>query len=316
MGAPSEMPENGQAPASAVTGANGGAARQEELEKRAGVLIEALPYIRSFAGKSFVIKYGGSAMADPALQEALMTDLVLLKYVGLHPVIVHGGGGQLSQWMRRLGMEPRFVEGLRVTDAETVQLARMVLVGSVNQEIVALINRLGGCAVGLSGVDANLVVARKRRLPGNDAVDLGFVGEVEKVNPELIHLLVREGYIPVISSIGVGLASEPYNINADTVAGEVAAALKADKLILLTDVRGVLEDPSDPATLISTLDIEQARHLITGRAVKEGMIPKLEACIRALEAGVPRAHIIDGRRRHALLLELFTDRGIGTMVVG
>ncbi|BAS27101.1 acetylglutamate kinase [Limnochorda pilosa] len=295
---------------------SGGPLGQSELERRAGVLIEALPYIRSFAGKSFVIKYGGSAMSDPALQQAVITDLVLLKYVGLHPVVVHGGGGRLSQWMRRLGMEPRFVEGLRVTDAETMQLAQMVLVGSVNQEIVALINRMGGRAVGLSGTDGNLIVARKRQTPGKEAVDLGFVGEVEKVNAGLIHLLERDGYIPVISSIGVGLSGEPYNINADTVAGEVAAALKADKLILLTDVRGVMEDPADPGTLISTLDVEQARHLVTGHAVKEGMIPKLEACVKALEAGVPRAHIIDGRREHALLLELFTDRGIGTMVVG
>lgn len=286
-----------------------------ELERRAEVLVEALPYIRSFAGKSFVIKYGGSAMIDPALQQQVMTDLVLLKYVGLHPVIVHGGGGQISQWMHRLGMEPRFVEGLRVTDAETIRLAQMVLVGSVNQELVALINRLGGRAVGLSGTDGDLIVARKRRLPGREDVDLGYVGEVEHVNAGLIHLLEQQGYIPVISSIGVGPGGEPYNINADTVAGEVAAAIKADKLILLTDVRGVLADPADPSTLISTLDLEQAHRLVTGRAVREGMIPKLEACIRALEAGVFRAHIIDGRRRHALLLELFTDRGIGTMVV-
>lgn len=285
-----------------------------ELERRAQVLVEALPYIRSFAGKSFVIKYGGSAMVDPALQQQVMTDVVLLKYVGLHPVIIHGGGGRISQWMQRLGMEPRFVAGLRVTDAETMRLAQMVLVGNVNQEIVALINRLGGPAVGLSGADGGLIVARKRRLPGQEDVDLGYVGEVERVNAGLIHLLEDQGYIPVISSIGVGPGGEPYNINADTVAGAVAAAIQADKLILLTDVRGVLEDPADPSTLISTLSLEQARRLVKEPHVQGGMIPKLEACIQALEAGVPRAHIIDGRRPHALLLELFTDRGIGTMM--
>lgn len=285
-----------------------------ELERRAQVLVEALPYIRSFSGKSFVIKYGGSAMVDPALQQQVMTDVVLLKYVGLHPVIVHGGGGRISQWMERLGMEPRFVAGLRVTDAETMRLAQMVLAGNVNQEIVALINRLGGRAVGLSGADGELIVARKRRLPGQEDVDLGYVGEVERVNAGLIHLLEEQGYIPVISSIGVGPEGEPYNINADTVAGAVAAAIRADKLILLTDVRGVLEDPADPGTLMSTLSLEEARRLVKGPQVRGGMIPKLEACIQALEGGVPRAHIIDGRRPHALLLELFTDRGIGTMV--
>lgn len=285
------------------------------LEQRAQVLVEALPYIRSFAGKSFVIKYGGSAMVDPGLQQQVMTDVVLLKYVGLHPVIVHGGGGEISRWMERLGMEPRFVEGLRVTDGETMRVVQMVLVGSVNQALVTLINRLGGRAVGLSGADGDLILARKRRFPGREDLDLGYVGEVERVNAGLIRLLEEQGYIPVISSIGVGPDGEPYNINADTVAGAVAAAIRADKLILLTDVRGVLQDPADPASLISTLDLEEARRLVREGLVGGGMIPKLEACIQALEGGVPRAHIIDGRRRHALLLELFTDRGIGTMVV-
>lgn len=289
--------------------------------QKAEVLIEALPYIRTFFGKTFVIKYGGSAMTDPELKKAVMLDVILLKYVGLNPVIVHGGGPEISRTMERMGKEPVFVGGHRVTDAETMEIVQMVLVGKVNQEIVSLINKYGGKAVGLSGKDGNLIVARRRRgavsqSPASEGeVDLGFVGDVESVNPEPIRLLSEKGYIPVIAPVGVGLEGESYNINADAVAGHLAAALKADKLIMLTDVEGIFADPEDRTTLISSLRTEQAHRMIQDGQIAGGMIPKVEACIRALEGGVARTHIIDGRKMHSLLLEIFTDQGIGTMVV-
>lgn len=282
------------------------------LIEKANVLIEALPYIRTFFGKTFVIKYGGSAMADAELKRAVMLDVILLKYVGLNPVLVHGGGPEIDQLMRRLGKTPRFVEGLRVTDAETMEIVQMVLVGKVNQEIVSLLNRYGGKAIGLSGKDGNLIIAKRRLLP---EVDLGFVGDIEKINPQMIQVLNKEGHIPVISSIGVGYEGESYNINADSVAGELAAALKADKLIMLTDVEGIYADPADKGSLISALPVDRARHMIEGGMISGGMIPKVEACVRAAEQGVPRTHVIDGRKLHSLLLEIFTDQGIGTMVV-
>ncbi|HEX6972497.1 MAG TPA: acetylglutamate kinase [Limnochordia bacterium] len=282
------------------------------LVEKANVLIEALPYIRTFFGKTFVIKYGGSAMGDPELKRAVMLDVILLKYVGLNPVLVHGGGPEIDHWMRRLGKEPSRINGLRVTDAETMEIVQMVLVGKVNQEIVSLLNRYGGKAIGLSGKDGNLIIAKKR--VGD--VDLGHVGEIEKVNPQLIQVLSREGYIPVISSIGVGYDGESYNINADAVAGELAASLGADKLIMLTDVEGIYTDPTDEHSLISTLEVDRARRMIEAGQIAGGMIPKVEACVRAAEHGVPRTHIVDGRKLHSLLLEIFTDRGIGTMVVG
>lgn len=288
--------------------------------EKAEILIEALPYIRTFFGKTFIIKYGGSAMTDPELKKAVMLDVILLKYVGLNPVIVHGGGPDISRTMERLGKEPVFVHGHRVTDAETMEIVQMVLVGKVNQEIVSLINKYGGRSIGLSGKDGNLIVAKRRKasgLPGETTgeVDLGFVGDVESINPEPIRLLSEKGYIPVVSPVGVGLDGESYNINADAVAGHLAAALKADKLIMLTDVEGIFRDPSDKSTLISALGTEQAHRMIRDGEISGGMIPKVEACIRALEAGVARTHIIDGRKLHSLLLEVFTDQGIGTMVV-
>lgn len=288
--------------------------------EKAEVLIEALPYIRTFFGKTFVIKYGGSAMTDPELKEAVMLDVILLKYVGLNPVIVHGGGPDISRTMQRLGKEPVFVGGHRVTDAETMEIVQMVLVGKVNQEIVSLINKFGGKSIGISGKDGNLIVAKRRKagaLPGDGGaeVDLGFVGDVESINPDPIRLLSEQGYIPVVAPVGVGLDGESYNINADAVAGHLAAALKADKLIMLTDVEGIYRDPKDPSTLISALSTEQAHRMIRDGEISGGMIPKVEACIRALEAGVVRTHIVDGRKLHSLLLEIFTDQGIGTMVV-
>jgi acetylglutamate kinase len=285
----------------------------ESVVEKANILIEALPYIRAFNGKTFVIKYGGNAMLNEELKKAVILDVILLKYVGVNPVLVHGGGPEISDLMRRLDKQPVFVDGLRVTDAETMEIVQMALVGKVNQEIVSLISRYGGKAVGLSGKDANLIISRKR--VHENGQDLGFVGDVEKVNPEMVNIVSKAGYIPVISSVGMGYEGESYNINADTVAGELAAALKADKLIMLTDVEGIRETPTDPGTLISALKVEKAWHLIEQGIIVGGMIPKVEACIRALESGVTRTHIIDGRGLHSLLLEIFTDHGIGTMVV-
>jgi len=281
----------------------------ERLVEKARVLIEALPYIRTFFGKTFVIKYGGAAMTDEELKKAVILDVILLKYVGVNPVLVHGGGPEISQWMKRVGKEPRFVNGLRVTDAETMEIVQMVLAGKINKDLVGLINRYGGKAIGLSGHDGNLITARRR------GDHLGLVGDVEAINANLLHLLNREGYIPVIATIGAGYDGESYNINADAVAGDLAAALKADKLIMLTDVEGIFAEEGDPTTLISALEVDRARRMIQEGRISGGMIPKVEACIRALEAGVPRTHIIDGRAMHSLLLEIFTDKGIGTMVV-
>ncbi|MEW6045397.1 MAG: acetylglutamate kinase [Bacillota bacterium] len=293
----------------------------EQIIQRAGVLVEALPYIRAFFGKTFVIKYGGSAMPGGEVQRSIALDLILLRYVGVRPVLVHGGGPAITEVMKALGKEPQFVNGRRVTDTETMRVVRMVMMGLINMDMVATINRFGGKAVGLSGHDGNLMVARKRleqaarESASPETVDLGFVGDVERVNPELLNLLTDQGYIPVVAPIGAGYAGESYNINADSVAGELAAALRADKLIILTDVEGILEEPGNPASLISALQIQRARRMIQEGTIEGGMVPKVEACIRALEAGVPRTHIIDGRVQHALLLEIFTDRGIGTMVV-
>ncbi|HQD40488.1 MAG TPA: acetylglutamate kinase [Bacillota bacterium] len=279
---------------------------------KAGILIEALPYIRTFYGTTIVVKYGGNAMINQQLKEAVCQDLVLLKYIGLNPVIVHGGGPEISSMMKRLGKEPTFVNGLRVTDDETMEIAQMVLVGKINTELVTLLNRYGGKAVGLNGKDANLIQAKKH---DSSQVDLGFVGDVELINPGLLQILNREGYIPVVSSVGVGEDGASYNINADLVAGVLAGALKAAKLILLTDVEGIYEDPEKPETLISSLTVGKARQLIAEGKIARGMIPKVEACIGALRAGVGRTHIIDGRKLHSILLEIFTNEGIGTMVV-
>ncbi|HHV63126.1 MAG TPA: acetylglutamate kinase [Firmicutes bacterium] len=262
-----------------------------------------------FYGKTVVIKYGGSAMIDPGLKEAVTKDIVLLKYIGINTVVVHGGGPEVSHMMDRLGKKPRFINGLRVTDQETMEIVEMVLAGRINKEIVALINKSGGKGVGLSGRDGNLIVARQRNS------ELGFVGDIKAVNPDILHVLSREGFIPIIAPIASDEEGRPYNINADHVAGHIAAALKADKLILLTDVEGVFADPDDKTTLLSLISAEDIRDIIHDGSVSGGMIPKLEACVSALEGGVSRAHIIDGRVVHSLLLEIFTNEGIGTMVV-
>ncbi len=284
----------------------------KELQQRASTLIEALPYIQQWAGKTVVVKYGGAAMIEPALQRSVAQDLVLLRYVGINVVVVHGGGSQITQMMDKLGMEAQFVEGLRVTDAETMEIAQMVLVGSVNQRVVSLIHAAGGQAVGISGKDANMIVARKKTAE----VDLGFVGDVVSINPQVITTLAESGYIVVASSIGTDAEGQSYNINADTVAGHLAAALQAVKLVVLTDVPGLLEDPDDPDSLISELTASAAEKRLAAGQVAAGMIPKLQSCVTAITGGVQRAHLIDGRLSHSLLMELFTDAGIGTMIYG
>ena len=285
-----------------------------ELVQRAEVLIEALPYIRAFQGKTLVIKYGGAAMEQADLKEQFAKDVLLLRLVGIRPVIVHGGGPQIGALMKRLGKEPRFVGGMRVTDEETVQIVEMVLVGKINKEIVGLINLHGGRAVGLSGKDASLLRARKRlhRLPDGTTADIGLVGEVEAVNPEPIRLLEENGFIPVIAPVGVGEGGETYNINADLVAGDVAAALFAEKLIHLTDVTGI---NGEDGRLVSTLTKREAERLIKAGIIDGGMLPKVESSLRALTGGAQKAHIIDGRVPHAILLEVLTKSGIGTEIV-
>ncbi|MDG2991658.1 acetylglutamate kinase [Candidatus Synechococcus calcipolaris G9] len=278
---------------------------------RVQVLSEALPYLQAFAGRTVVVKYGGAAMKDSALKDTVIRDIVFLSYVGMRPVVIHGGGPEINSWLTKLNIEPQFKNGLRVTDAPTMDVVEMVLVGRVNKELVALINRAGGQAVGLCGKDGNLIRARAQA-----EGDIGFVGEVQGVDISVIATLVKSGYIPVISSVAADETGQAYNINADTVAGEIAAALNAEKLILLTDTPGILKDFQDPESLIYKLDINQARQLIESGVVSGGMIPKVNCCVRSLAQGVRAAHIIDGRLPHALLLEIFTDSGIGSMLVG
>lgn len=288
----------------------------EELAVRARTLSEALPYIREFSGGTFVVKYGGSAMASASLAQAVMADVVLLRLVGVRIVLVHGGGPQVSDLMRRLGKEPTFIRGQRVTDAETMEIAEMVLAGKVNKDIAAKIQMAGGQAVGLSGRDAGLIQARRRMMDSPEGpMDLGFVGEIESVNAGLLSSLTEDGFIPVVCSIAGGAEGECYNINADHAAGRIAAALHAEKLLSLTDVRGLLRDRDDPSSLIARLTVSEAEALVREGKVEGGMVPKLESCVDAVKAGAAKAHIVDGRIEHALLMEVFTDAGIGTMVI-
>jgi acetylglutamate kinase len=275
---------------------------------KADVLSQALPYIREFSGKTVVIKYGGHAMEDGALADLFAVDVVLMRLVGIQPVVVHGGGPQISDLMRRLGKEPEFVDGRRVTDADTVDIARMALLGKVNRDVVTAINRHGSHAVGVSGEDANLIRVRQRD------PRLGFVGEVDTVDPTLLVRMLREELIPVVATIGVGDDGRPYNCNADTVAGAIAEALEAEKLVYLTDVAGIYADWPDEASLLARIDVDGLEALVAKGAVSEGMIPKVESCLAALRNGVRRAHVLDGRLPHALLLEFFTDEGVGTMI--
>jgi acetylglutamate kinase len=283
--------------------------RVRDAGAKATILAEALPYIREFSGKTVVIKYGGNAMEDPALADLFAQDVVLMRLVGMNPVVVHGGGPQISDLMRRLGKEPEFVDGLRVTDAETVDIVRMALVGKVNREVVASVNRHGSYAVGLSGEDAGLinVAARDEKL--------GFVGNVRRIDPSILERLIREELIPVVATVGVDDAGQAYNVNADTVAGAIAESLRAEKLVYLTNVAGMYGDLADEASLISRIDVDRLAALVDDGVLSEGMIPKARSCVEAVKSGVSRAHILDGRIPHALLLEFFTREGIGTMVV-
>ena len=291
----------------------------EKLIEKVTTLLEALPYIKEFYGKTIVIKYGGNAMVNEELKRAFAEDMVLLKYVGINPVIVHGGGPQIGELLKKLNIPTRFVGGMRVTDRETMNVVEMVLVGQVNKEIVKLINSHGGNAVGLSGKDGNLIVAEKidsreylSQVRAPEIIDLGFVGRVKRINPEIVNRLLESKFIPVIAPVGIGEDFEAYNINADLVAGEMAAALKAEKLIMLTDTEGLKDKRG---TLIHTLSRSQISDLIEDGTVSGGMIPKVKACEIALTGGVKKAHIIDGRLKHSILLELFTQEGIGTEIV-
>jgi acetylglutamate kinase len=275
---------------------------------KADVLVEALPYIQRFRGRVVVVKYGGAAMTDPDLSRLFAQDVVLMRSVGMRPVVVHGGGPQIGQLMQRLGMEPEFRQGLRVTDADTLDVARMVLVGKVNRDIVSAINVHGPLAVGLSGEDAGLITASARD------PELGYVGDVEAVNPGIIDRLLAEELVPVVATIGTDLEGQAYNINADTAAGAVAEALQAEKLVYLTDVAGVLRDVKNPFSLIPYASADELDKLVADGVLTGGMIPKTASCTQAVRNGVKHAHILDGRVPHALLLEMFTRDGIGTMV--
>ena len=292
---------------------------QTDHVQQAHTLIEALPYIQLFSNKTVVVKYGGHAMVDEALRDSFARDIVLLRCVGMHPVVVHGGGPQIDAIMRRMGISARFEGGLRVTDAATMEVVDMVLAGKLNKEIVATINLHGGQAIGLSGKDANLITAAKKQfyrptVPGGppQLVDIGMVGEVKSINTSIIHTLENSGFIPVIAPTGVGENGESYNINADTAAGDIAAALCAERLLFLTDVDGILDRDKK---LLPSLDRPTVERLQDEAVIEGGMLPKVAACLRALEGGVAKTHIIDGRVPHAVLLELFTDSGVGTEIV-
>ncbi|MBP8742819.1 MAG: acetylglutamate kinase [Acidaminococcaceae bacterium] len=289
-------------------------------EEQINTLVEALPYLRDFKGKTVVVKYGGNAMLNDEIKNKVLQDIVFLRCAGLRPVVVHGGGPEITAMLQKAGKKTQFVSGLRVTDAESVELAEMVLVGKINTDLVVRLNLLGGRAVGLNGKDANLVQAKKHLADIYEngevnLVDIGFVGNVEKINTELINILLDNDFIPVIAPTGVGVNGETYNINADSVAGEIAGALKAEKLLVLTDVRGIYSDYRDESSFISTLTFEKAQELIIRGNIDGGMIPKVKACITALSGGAHKTHIIDGREPHTILMEIFSDSGVGTEVV-
>jgi len=291
-------------------------AQQLTPAQEAGILAEALPYIKRFHGKTIVVKYGGNAMTDEHLKQCFARDVVLLKLVGMNVVVVHGGGPQIENMLTRVGKKGEFIQGMRVTDEETMEVVEMVLGGQVNKDVVNLINHAGGKAVGLTGKDGNFIRAKKLLLENKDnpaePIDVGAVGDITQIDPSLVGHLEGGGFIPVIAPIGFGTKGESYNINADLVAGKVAEALRAEKLILLTDVEGIKDAAG---SVISTLDDEQARRLIADGTIGEGMIPKVECCLEALKNGVKKTHIVDGRVRHAVLLEIFTREGVGTEVV-
>ena len=284
------------------------------------ILVEALPYLSAFKGKTVVVKYGGNAMLSDDLKNKVLQDIVFLRLAGMRPVVVHGGGPEITAMLKQAGKKSEFVSGLRVTDAETVAIAELALVGRTNTDLVRRLNILGGNAIGLNGKDGKLLEAKKHLADVYEdgqvnLVDIGFVGTVDKINTDLLNLLIQSDYIPVIAPIGLGADGETYNINADSVAGEVAGALKAEKLLMLTDVRGIYEDHHDESTFLSTLTFEKAHELIIKGSIDGGMIPKVKACITALSGGAHKTHIIDGRREHSILQEIFSDEGVGTEVI-
>jgi len=290
---------------------------KKDIDKHGEILLEALPYIKKFWDKIVVIKYGGSAMKNKTLEKQIIKDIILLKYVGMKPVIVHGGGPEISVEMEKRNKIPQFLNGLRVTDEETMEITEMVLTGKINTRLVAEINLYisegpgnGVKGIGLSGEDAQLLTVKKHRVQ-----ELGLVGEVEKINPEILTILLEKNYIPVIATVGVDKEGIRYNINADTVAGQIAVSLQAEKLIYLSDVDGIFKDFKDPTSLISSLSINQAKELIKSGQIQKGMIPKVDSAVQALEGGVNKVHFLNGKRAHSVLLELFTDSGIGTEII-
>ena len=283
-----------------------------EYITKANILMEALPYIQQLSGKTIVIKYGGNAMTDESITKTILQDITLLKYVGVNPVVVHGGGPEINKMLTKLDIKSTFHNGLRITDAATMEVVQMVLTGKINKDIVSSINALGGKAIGLSGKDASLITVEKK--PPADGVDLGFVGTVTGINTRLLEKLVQDEYIPVIAPVGADEQGNSYNINADTVAGEIAARLKAEKLIFLTDTDGIYENYEDKNSLMSVISTKQIDKMIASGAIEGGMIPKVQGCVKGIEAGVHRTHILNGTIPHPLILEIFTDKGIGTMV--
>ena len=279
--------------------------------QHANILIQALPYIQEYYGKTIVIKYGGNALINDKLTKTVINDIILMKCIGINPIIVHGGGPDISNTLAKMNHESKFINGLRYTDETTITVAQMVLAGKVNKNLVKLIEKNGGKAIGLSGIDGSLIKAKKL----NNAVDLGFVGEITSINTELLNLSMNSGYIPIVSSIAIGENdTNSYNINADTCASKIASALKAEKLILLTDVPDVMTNPNDHSTLISTLRLHQIPKLTVDKIIKDGMIPKISCCVESVRMGVKKAHIIDGRIKHSILLELLSEKGIGTEI--
>jgi len=290
---------------------------KREVNKRGGILLEALPYIKKFWSKIIVIKYGGSAMKDKNLEKQILKDIILLKYVGMKPVIIHGGGSEISEEMKKRNKTPQFINGLRVTDEETMEIIEMVLTGKINTRLVAEINLHisegpgnGVKGIGLSGEDAQLLTVKKHQIS-----ELGLVGEVENINPEILMILLEKNYIPVIATVGVDKEGVRYNINADTVAAQIAISLQAEKLIFLTDVDGIFKDSSNPSTIISSLNINKTKELIESGCVQKGMIPKVDAAIQAIKGGVKKIHLLNGKCPHSILLEVFTDSGIGTEII-
>lgn len=275
---------------------------------RSEIIVQALPYIKKYNNKTVVIKYGGNAMVSEELKQSVITDIVLLSFVGINVVLVHGGGPEISEMLRRVGKESKFVDGLRYTDEDTMQIVQMVLSGKVNKDLVQLIENRGGKAVGLCGLDGGIIKAKKHTKP-----DIGFVGDIEEIDATLIRDVVEKGYIPVISTIGGGKDGDTYNINADTAAASIAAELRAEKLLLMTDVRGLLKDKDDESSLLSVVNVSEVQSLRSSGIISGGMIPKIDCCVEAVRRGVSRTHIIDGRIPHSILIEMLSDEGVGTM---